>query len=218
MLEIMRKHIKFFSVILWLVIISFVLWGVGTIDDSSKEVVAVVGKEKITTEEYWRTYDRVEAYYRQMYKNEEEIKKLNLKDKVLDEMIDERVLMIVADKAGIEVTEDELHEAVMAEPAFQKNGVFDRNVYLNTLRLNRLTPEMYERAKSREMLLLKMHRLIGEVAELSPDERKILDALKTDNGPLAEALFSAKRGIVVKAYIESIKKQIDIKVDRKRIS
>jgi len=217
MLEIMRKHIKFFSIILWLVIISFVFWGFEAIDDSPKRVVAVVGKEKITIEEYWRTYDSFEAYYRQI-KNEEEIKKLNLKDKVLDGMIDERVLMIVADKAGIKVTEDELIEAIMADPAFQKNGVFDGNIYRNILRLNRLTPEMYERDKRKRMLLLKMHRLIGEVVELSPDEVKILDALETDKGPLAEVLLSARRSMAVKAYIESMKKQIDIKIDRKLIS
>ena len=88
MLKAMRKHAKYFYVLFFIVILSFIFWGVGTVDNTGGvEVVAEVGKYKITTDEYWKTYDRVYRFYREIYKDkfdEEMEKKLKLKENVLD--------------------------------------------------------------------------------------------------------------------------------------
>ncbi len=52
------------------------------------------------------------------------------------------------------------NDAITNEPAFMKNGVFDNQIYQNTLRLSRMTPEVYESMKRQELVIARMTRLI----------------------------------------------------------
>jgi len=220
MLRVMRKHAKYFYVLFFVVILSFVFWGVGTVDRTDRsDVLAEVGKYKITTEEYWRTYDRVFRFYREIYKDkldEEMEKKLNLKENVLDSMINEHVLLIAAKEAGIGITDEELQEAITHEPAFMRDGVFDKEVYLNRLRLSRITPEEFERSKRQELTLQKMRRLIelsADTSDMSPDSGQVSgddQAAKM----IRESMLNDNKEKAIKSYIEGFKKQIKIKINK----
>lgn len=220
----MRKHARYFYVLFFIVILSFIFWGVGTVDKTGKtEIVAEIGNYKITTDEYWKTYDRIYRFYRELYKDkfdEETEKKLNLKENVLDSMINERVLLIAAKEMGIGVSDDELQESVAKEPAFMKNGSFDKDLYLNRLRLNRITPEAFENAKRQELTLSKMNRLI----ELSVDATDIDAQLPLTSGDeqsqnmIRQAMLSDKKEKAVKSYIEGLKKEIKIKINKQLIA
>jgi len=224
MLKVMRKHAKYFYFLFFMIIISFIGWGVGTVDKTGKgDILAEVGKHKITTEEYWRTYDRIFRFYREIYKDkfdEEMEKKMNLKGNVLDSMINERVLLIAAKEADISISDEELQESITHEPAFLRNGVFDNDVYLNRLRLNMITPEAYESSKRQELTLKKMRRLI----ELSVDATDINSNLKQVSGDnqivkmLSEQMLNDRKEKAVKSYIEGLKKQIKIKINKQLIA
>ena len=224
MLKVMRKHAKYFYFLFFMIIISFIGWGVGTVDKTGKgDILAEVGKHKITTEEYWRTYDRIFRFYREIYKDkfdEEMEKKMNLKENVLDSMINEQVLLIAAKEADISISDEELQESITHEPAFLRNGVFDNDVYLNRLRLNMITPEAYESSKRQELTLKKMRRLI----ELSVDATDINSNLKQVSGDnqlvkmLSEQMLNDRKEKAVKSYIEGLKKQIKIKINKQLIA
>lgn len=224
MLKMMRKHAKYFYVLFFMIIISFIGWGVGTVDKTGGgEILAEVGKYKITAEEYWRTYDRVFRFYREIYKDkfdEEMEKKMNLKEKVLDSMIDDRVLLTDAKEKGISISDEELQESIVHETFFMRNGVFDKNVYLNRLKLNRITPEAYESSKRQELTLQKMRRLI----ELSIDLSDIDSDLAQITGDkqvadmLREQMLNDRKEKVVKSYIEGLKKNIKIKINKQLIA
>jgi len=125
----MRQNAKYFYVLFFIVILSFIFWGVGRVGDSGKGgVVAEVGQYKITAEDYWRTYDRTFKFYRDLYKekfDEDMQNKLNLKEAVLNSLIDSRVMLIAAKQNGITVSDEELNDAIRNEPAFMQNGAFD---------------------------------------------------------------------------------------------
>jgi len=213
MLKAMRKHARFFYVLFFIVILSFIFWGVGTVDKSTNVAIAEVEKEKISLEEYWLAYDRIREFYRDMMKEgftEEVEKQLNLKQKVLDTLIDERVLLIAAKRAGITVSEKELEEAIMNDPNFMRDGRFNRDVYLRTLQLNRMTPQFYESLRKRELILTKMRRLIGESIDLPGSEVK--------GESLKQAMLSEMRERAIKSYIEGLKKGMKIKVNTKLLS
>jgi parvulin-like peptidyl-prolyl isomerase len=224
MLKLMRHHAKYFYVLFFIVILSFIFWGVGTVDQSERgNIVAEVGKYKITGEEYGRAYDRMFDFYRDMYKekfDDEMKKKLNLKEGVLYSLVDNRVLLIAAKENGVTITDDELNEAIRNEPAFMRDGSFDSQVYQNRLRLTRLTPEAYEAAKRQELTLSKMRRLIElsapvptaeELAKISgPDDQ----ATKSLQGALVE---NAK-ATALRAYVEGVKRGLKIKLYTDRIS
>lgn len=215
MLKAMRKHAKYFYVLFFMVIISFIFWGVGTVDKSTAVPIAEVGKEKISLEEYWAAYDRARDYYRNITQGnftEEMEKQLNLKQKVLDSLVDEVVLAAEAKKIGIRVSDAELEEAIVNDPAFLREGKFGKDVYLRTLQLNRMTPEYFESTKRRELTLAKMHRLIGESVDLT-------DEVLNDAAPanLQQALLSQLREKAVRSYVEGLKKQMKIKVNQQLI-
>jgi len=222
MLKMMRHHAKYFYVLFFIVILSFIFWGVGTVDKtSSGGIVAEVGKYKITQDEYYRAFDNAFKFYRDLYKekfDEEMQKKLNLKDKILDTLISNRVLLIAAAENGIKVTDEELNDAITREPAFMKDGVFDNQVYQNTLRLSRITPELYEAMKREELTAAKMSRLIelsaypavADLGNVSGDDQTI-KALK-------DAMLTEAKDKAVKAYIEGYKKSLKIKEYRQLIS
>ncbi|MGQ9570965.1 MAG: SurA N-terminal domain-containing protein [Thermodesulfovibrionales bacterium] len=224
MLKIMRKHAKYFYVLFFVVILSFIFWGIGNVDRTGrKDVVAEVGKYKITTEEYWKTYENIYRFYREIYKDkfdEEMEKKMKLREKVLDSMIDEQVLLIAAKEAGIKVSDDELHDAIIHEPAFMKDGIFDKYIYMNRLRLNRITIPEYEKSKLKELTLLKMKRLIElsiDVSDITPE----IQQLSGDKGAmnmLRETILNQKKEMAVKSYIDGFKKKIKIKTYPELIS
>jgi peptidyl-prolyl cis-trans isomerase D len=223
MLKVMRQHAKYFYVLFFIVILSFLFWGIGTVDKTGGDIVAEVGKHKITAEEYWRSYENVHRFYREIYKekfNEEMEKKLNLKEKVLDSMIQERVLLVAAKEEGVGITDKELQEAITHEPAFMRNGVFDKDIYVNRLKLMRITVEEYENAKRQELTLNKMRHLIElsvDVPDMSANLQKLSGDEKSMN-MLREAMLSEKKEKALRSYVEGIKRDIKIKIDTKLIS
>ncbi len=222
MLKMMRHHAKYFYVLFFIVILSFIFWGVGTVDKtSSGGIVAEVGKQKITMQEYYGAYDNAFKFYKNLYKDkfdEEMQKKLKLKDTVLDSLIGDRVLLAAAAENGIRVSDEELNEAITSEPAFKKNGVFDSELYQNILRQSRLSPEAYEAMKRQELIVTRMSRLIElaaappvvDLSGVSADEQ----TLKT----MKDALINDARERAVKSYIDTYKKSLNIKEYRQLIS
>lgn len=221
MLYFMRKHAKYFYVFFFLIIISFIFFYVGPIDKSTTVPVAEIGKEKITLEEYWKTYERARDFYRDIYKekfDEELEKKLKLREKVLDSLIEEKVLLLTAKDLGIKVKDEELEEAITHEQAFTRNGVFDREIYLRTLQLNRITPELFENAKRQELTLIKMKRLIGESVDLTDSEIKQITGDEQTIMALRQAVLLDKREKAIKSYVDGLKKQMKIKINAQLIS
>lgn len=221
MLYFMKKHAKYFYVFFFLIIISFIFFYVGPIDKSTMVPVAEIGKEKITLEEYWKTYERARDFYRDIYKekfDEELEKKLKLREKVLDSLIEEKVLLLTAKDLGIKVKDEELEEAITHEQAFTRNGVFDREIYLRTLQLNRITPELFENAKRQELTLIKMKRLIGESVDLTDSEIKQITGDEQTIMALRQAVLLDKREKAIKSYVDGLKKQMKIKINAQLIS
>jgi hypothetical protein len=59
-----------------------------------------------------------------------------------------------------------------------------------------------------------MGQLIGETAEPSPYELKMLESMEGDNKKqLAEIFRSSKNNQAIKAYIDSIKREMEIKIN-----
>jgi peptidyl-prolyl cis-trans isomerase D len=211
----MRKHAKYFYVLFFLVIISFIFLYVGPIDQNSNPVLAEIGDEKIYIEEFWRTYDRLRDFYREIYKEKYDSAmedKLNIKDKALDTLLEERLLVRKAREIGLVVSDRELQDAIMNDPAFMRGGVFRRDVYLRTLQLNRITPANYESQKRRELLLRKMRSLIEESAALTEAEHKSIKGEPQFLDAIRNAVLAEKRDKLVRSYVETLKKEYNVKV------
>lgn len=221
MLKAMRKHAKYFYVLFVIIIISFIFWGVGTDNNSARVPVAEVEKQRITPEEYWIAYDRAREFYRQQFKekfDETMEKQLKLKEKVLDSLVDERVLLIAADKIGIKVTDEQVQDAIVNDPFFLRDGTFSQEIYEKVLKLNRMTPETFEPMRRRELTIAKMSRLIGESVDLTEADLKQLSGDEQTLNALRQAILRDKRERAIKSYVEGLKKQMKIKLNLQGLS
>ncbi|MBI4698421.1 MAG: SurA N-terminal domain-containing protein [Nitrospirae bacterium] len=222
MLKIMRSH-KFFTVFILgaitvMISVAFIFYGIGPKSKTENNIVASVGDKDISLDEYKQAYDNAYRRAWDSLKNEEEIKKMKLKERVLSELIGDLVLRMAAQKAGLSVSDDELQDEITKAPAFQENGVFNKSIYIRRLQLNRLTPATYENAVMEELLVAKMRRLIGETAELSAEDIQTLDLIKGNQEQLSSYFLLAKRELAVKAYVEGLKRQMKITINKDFVS
>ena len=215
---------KFFTVFLLsaitlMISVAFIFWGIGPKGNQSVTFVAQIEDEKIPLDEFWRVYDNEYKKLREQYPDKKEIEEDKLKDRVLGMLVDRTVLLIAARNAGIKVTEDELKQAIINTVYFQRNGVFDPNVYKRALKLSRVTPRSYESGLKNDLVISRMSNLIGETAELSSEELKILESIKGGNRDQLNRIFrSTKSNQAIRVFIESVKRRMDIEINRDIIS
>lgn len=225
MLQSMRKHARFFYFLFFIVILSFVFWGVGTVDQSSQGTVAEVGKEKITADEYWRAYESMRENLRNSLKGQltEEMEKgMKLKEVALNSLIEEKVLLASARELGIAVSDKELQEAITGDSRFMRDGLFRQDVYFKTLDLNRLTPEMFENSVRRQLLLMKMKRLIVASAGVTPADMPTAAQEKTEEerkaAEAARMQAMERTGAAIRSYVDGLKQKMHVKVDTQFLS
>lgn len=177
MLESIRKRSKSIYVFLVLgaIIVVFIFWGVGPSDNDSADqgVVAMVDKLPITGREYSDLYRRQEDYYRQVLKGPqaaEMIKRLDLKHKTLDILINRALAIKAAKKDGAKVEPEEVQDVITAIPAFSKDGAFNRDTYFQLLAANRLKPAEFEKAIEQDILAGKAQNRISKDVSVSEDD------------------------------------------------
>lgn len=224
MLQGMRKHARYFYVLFIIVILSFIFWGVGPLDKQTELAVAEIGKEKISMEEYWRAYENARSMYRQIFRdqfNDEFEKKMNLKEAVLNALIDERVLVAAAADMGITVSDLEIQDAILSNPQFKRDGVFKKEVYFRALELNRMTPnrmtpEMFERSMRQQMSVAKLKSIIWASVDGIPTDMS--SAGESQRAQIQQRSLSAKRELALKSFVDAAKAAMQIKVNKEQIS
>jgi peptidyl-prolyl cis-trans isomerase D len=121
--------------------------------------IAYVNGELISGVEYGKAYrDYVEVLRRQyrQYWSEELIRTLDVKNKALQNLIDQKLVSQEAKRLGLSVTEEEIQKAIMEYPAFQINGQFDLRQYQSLLSQNRMDPEDFEASMGQTLLEQKL--------------------------------------------------------------
>ena len=175
LLSLMRKHAKSWLIKFLIAIIALVFVFYFGYSFTAKRglKIAYVNGEVISGMEYQKAYrDLLEALRRQ-YKsvwNENLIKVFDLKNRALDNLINQRLISQEAEKLGLEVTEDEIQQAIMDYPAFQINGQFDMRRYRALLSQNRMKPEDFEAGMAKELLDAKLRQFLFAFMEVTDQE------------------------------------------------
>lgn len=170
MLKAMRKNVKKLTPSLWIVIAAFIIaifavWGGGgRIGEARGEKpLAIIGKKKVHSDEYIQSFRRqVESLQGQLRElNRELIEQLGLPQRVLQELIQQALLIQVAEELGLKVSEDELREQIMRLPVFQREGKFiGFDEYRRILEWNRMSVTDFEAGLKRDLLLNKVIQLL----------------------------------------------------------
>ena len=136
---------------------------------SQPNAVASVGPYTVDKQEYLRAKQRYYRFYRDQLK-EEEVKDETIQQLSLDGLISNKAWRVLADKFGLAVSPQELHDAIVNQQDFQKDGVFDAEYYQRLLAANRTKPHEYEEKRREELLIEKARLLVSEATTLTPAE------------------------------------------------
>jgi len=175
MLKFMRTHATswFIKILLTLIIVVFVLWGMGSIKSKKETIVATVGGDYITRVEFDRAYRTLLQNYKQIFGEQlspDFLKGLNIKQQVLDQLIDARVKQHEAQKVGLGMGDEELRDTIMRNPAFQRDGEFDSYLYEQFLRNIGLDTATFPELLKRELMNQRLGALVGDTAVILADE------------------------------------------------
>jgi peptidyl-prolyl cis-trans isomerase D len=170
----MRKHATswLIKVALFAIVIVFIFWGGYSYTEKKASRVAVVNGSYIGMPEYQAMYKNLVEQMRRQFGGQfssELAETLNLKRQALDQLINRRLLLAEARMLKLDVSREELQNAIISYPAFQTNGRFDQQRYQQILRLNKLTPQEFEASQHEDLLISKVQQLITR-------STKVLDA------------------------------------------
>ena len=175
MLRLMRKHARawFMQVLLGIIILVFIFYFGSMRGEREAESIAIVKNTAIGYAEFREEYEKLIDFYRQRYKGtltDDMLKALNLKQRALNNVINQAVLLSRAEEFKLGVSDEEIRSAIFSYPAFQRDGVFDKDLYHRMLRYNRLTPEDFEEIQKKVLIIGKLEKLIKEAIKVSDEE------------------------------------------------
>jgi peptidyl-prolyl cis-trans isomerase D len=151
----------FASIILGLIILTMAFFGIETylqpevqnfaakIEGPPKFLNFGRAKHEIGVEEFRQRFASLREQQRRAQGdafNAVEFESMENKRRVLDELIDEAVLKLVAERDGVVVPDSAIRKAILGVEAFQQNGKFDAQQYQLTLQRQQppLSPQQFE--------------------------------------------------------------------------
>ncbi|WP_149725125.1 peptidylprolyl isomerase, partial [Campylobacter concisus] len=209
MLSWMQKHKKYLVVTIWVSTIAFVGagfvgWGAYDLNSNRATSVAKVGHRNISIQELQQKYDNLYQYYNNLFDGkltQEKANELGLQNAALQATIQENLLLNFADDIGLSVSKDDILKYIIADPTFQKDGAFDKNLYYDISRRARINPTDFEENLKLTILLDKLRTILN------------LPASKEDIA-MMEASFFMQDKLAIQIINAN---QSDIKIDEKEL-
>lgn len=229
MIKVMRNashnHPWLLKSIMGILAVAFVItmgwWGFG---EQAGNAVASVGDLSVSRDEFRRAYENMYRFYKEKVPGE--FKDETIKEMVIEQLVDNRVWLIAAKDMGITVSDGDLREMIVKIPDFQKNGVFDPDLYKRLLAANHLTPAVFEAAQAKEILGNKARLMVRDSVALTPSEiaeGQSLMARPTDADPakaaaaknrMLEDMLFQKQQRALLAFQQSLKTKVPITIHR----
>ncbi len=162
------------KMIMGIIAVTFVLSiGWYGIESRDADVAISVNGQDIKAQDYRRAYNRAVDSYRDMYKDKfdaEMLEKMNIREKVMDELVARKLWLEAAGDLGLSVSDEELRDGIMKMKVFHREGKFDRKLYKSLLDANRLSEAVFEGSQREEFLIEKMKSIIRDSVTVSDSE------------------------------------------------
>ncbi len=180
MLDIMRRK-KRLKIVLWVVIFSLALgmllffvpgMNMGTVTTDTS--AASVDGNAISMQQFSEAYRRVVNNYSNGGRNRtdpEMLKAMGLPKQVLDGLITEKVVQMLAKRLGIDVTPDEVRQAVETHPYLQDQGKFiGIERYKAVLASNNISVQDFEEDLRNAQLVRKIREIVTDSMSVSDQD------------------------------------------------
>ena len=189
MLKAMRKNVKALKPTLWIIIAMFVvaifaIWGgAGRLGETNRtNTLVTIGRERISSDAYFQTLrQRLEAMKKEYSQlNKALIQQLNIPQQVLQQMVEQALLLRIAEDMKLGATDPEVRDRIMSYPVFQKDGKFiGFKEYKQVLDWNRIPLADFEAGLKKEILIDKVVKLL--TAGITVSDEEVWDNYKKQN-------------------------------------
>jgi peptidyl-prolyl cis-trans isomerase D len=181
MLDFMRRHAQswMIKVALGAVVVVFIFWGIWNPREARERYLVKIGNRAISIAEAKNYYQNLRESYQARFGenfNEEMAKKIGLKERAVKDLINRVLLLQEALRLGLRVGPEEVQASIEQYPAFQKDGTFDRAIYLRALQRARITAKEFEAGQRQNLLISKVQGVVVSSAKVS--DREVLDSYR----------------------------------------
>jgi len=183
----------------------FALWGTDEFfkrDASAGKAISVNG-EKITETDIARGIQNRKQQIISRYGESvpaEYLTDEKLRQPVIDSLIQRSLLAQVAKKGGLAANTAAINHEITSSPAFQQDGVFSQDRFLQLLRYQGFTPATYQRAVSEDTIINQLQFAIANTSFVTPAELKNIIGLSFQSRDFSYVVIpaeSAEKSVVV---------------------
>ena len=189
MLKAMRKNVKALKPTLWIIIAMFVvaifaIWGgAGRLGETNRtNTLVTIGKKRISSDAYFQTLrQRLEAMKKEYSQlNKALIQQLNIPQQVLQQMVEQALLLQIAEDMKLGATDPEVRDRIISYPVFQEDGKFiGFKEYKQVLDWNRIPLAGFEASLKKEILIDKVVKFL--TAGITVSDEEVWDNYKKQN-------------------------------------
>lgn len=184
MLQSLRDNLKgaIAVIIVGLMIIPFALFGVDSLflQDSSAGQAAEVDGRPISEADLSRAVRNQKQQLLERYGEQAPVELLsdeNLRQPVLERLIQREIVQQSADRGGMTVADAHLDQLIVMSPQFQQAGKFNPELYTQLLRMSGFTPASYKRLLQQDIIVRQHTSGVSDSAFVTQADVNALIAL-----------------------------------------
>ncbi len=205
--------------IIGLLIVPFAVWGINYYFEGGGPMdAALVGDSAISVQEFQRAYQQQRQQMQAMLGSNADPALLDgprMKQQVLQQLVEERVLNQLAREQGLRISDRQLHDVIVALPVFQQSGGFDKALYEQWLRNQGYVAATFEESFRQGKATEQLREGIAASALFPPVELDRLVALLKQQRELQYTVLALEK-YVAKATVEDAKIQEYFEKNRDR--
>jgi peptidyl-prolyl cis-trans isomerase D len=197
MYDFVYKHKRWLQIALLVLIVPpFALFGIDFYfrNTDAGGALARIGDTRISEVEYSRALREAQEKMREMMRDKPDPSMLNspqLKESVLNELIERKVTLSHVAKAGMTVSDAELQRMIAAIEAFHdQSGKFSRERYRQLLQGQGLTPATFENQVRANILLEQVHSVYSGSAFIPDSVADRLLKIREQEREVSQVLFN----------------------------
>ncbi len=150
-----KTHGLVAKIILGLIVIAFSFFGIESYFVAQTDnFVAKIGDREISQQDFRSRFDEFRQQQLQSAGGAIDARFFEqpaIKQRILDQLIDEQVLLVANEKLGIAIPAERLRSEILKIPAFQRDGNFDPALYRARLSSQGLTPKAFDERVAKEL-------------------------------------------------------------------
>ncbi len=195
MLQAINDRIKGWlgALVIIMITIPFAFWGIESyIGGGGIEFAAMVNGEEIPVNQFENAYSNQLARLNQQFGSALPFSNEQIKQQVLDQLINSVVLEEGSYSSGYRISDTSLKQSIAS--LFSRDGKFDRDYFENVVASNGMTITQYESRLRNELRVLQKRNAILASAILTDEEARHLAALQRQERDIRLIKFNVDTG------------------------